>query len=172
MTKRQRHLRIMAVTAAAAFSLLTTACSGEQAGGGKEGEDSKGRTVVSEEGNKADQAFEYRKCLREQGLDVPEPKPGEGGQGMSIGGDGMSKEKVEKAIKACAGKGGAGGAREITQAEKDKALKFARCMRENGFDMPDPNFGGGGAVAGMPMPEGAEREKFDKANKACEGVSS
>ncbi|MFE3597977.1 hypothetical protein [Streptomyces sp. NPDC059142] len=169
MTNRQRHLRIMAATAAAAFSLLLTAgCSGEQADGGGNGKE---KSTVSEEGNKADQALEHRKCLREQGLDVPEPKSGENAEGLAIGGDGMSQEKMEKALKACAGKGGAGGLQEMTQAEKDKLLAFARCMRENGYDMPDPEFDGG-VTGARPVPQGAEKEKFDKANKACESVSS
>ncbi|XUM02262.1 hypothetical protein ACQ86F_01105 [Streptomyces venezuelae ATCC 10712] len=102
---------------------------------------------------------------------MPEPKPGESGVGLTIGGDGMSKEKMEKAFKACASKaGGAGFGKEPTQADKDKALAYARCMRENGFNMPDPKFDGGAQQA-MPIPQGAQKEKFDKAAKACEGAA-
>ncbi|MFF7181975.1 hypothetical protein [Streptomyces sp. NPDC008121] len=163
----RRNITLAAATGLAALSLLTTACTadgGDKAGGGSE--------TVSDEGKKADQALEHRKCLREQGLDVPEPKPGEEGVGLTIGGDGMSKEKMEKAFKACRDKGGAGMGKELTQADKDKMIKYAQCMRKNGVDMPDPTFGGGGAMAeARPMPQGAEKEKFDKANKACESVS-
>ncbi|MFC9427426.1 hypothetical protein [Streptomyces sp. NPDC056987] len=164
--QRQRHLRIMAATAVAAFSLLTTACSGEKADAGGNGT---GKSAVSEEANKADQALEHRKCLREQGLKVSEPKAGEGGEGIAIGGEGISREQAEKAIKACAGVGGAGGPKELTQAEKDKALKFAKCMRDNGYDMPDPKFDGS-MTAARPIPQGAEKKKFDEANKACASV--
>ena len=168
MTTRRttrRNISLAAVTSlAAALSLLATGCSAEKPD--KPGTDKS----VSEEGKKADQAFEHRKCLREQGLDVPEPKPGEKGVGLTIGGDGMSKEKMEKAFKACRGKGGAGMGAAPSQADKDKALAYAKCMRENGFNMPDPKFEGGGTQA-MPIPQGAEKEKFDKANKACEGVT-
>ncbi|MET9436174.1 hypothetical protein [Streptomyces sp. NPDC006551] len=161
MTTR-RKFELAAATGLAALSLLlTTACSGEKPEA----------TGVSGEGKKADQALEHRKCLREQGLDVPEPKPGEEGVGLTIGGDGMSKEKMEKAFKACRDKGGAGMGKELTQADKDKMVEYARCMRENGVDMPDPKFEGGGVTAARPMPQGAEREKFEKANKACESVS-
>lgn len=149
---------------ATAFALLTAACSGSAGSGGKD-------SGASEEGKKADQAFEHRKCLRENGLDVPEPKPGENGAGITIGGDGMSKEKMEAAFKACQGKaGGAGFGKEPTQADKDKALAYARCMRENGFNMPDPKFDGGAQKA-VPIPKGAEMQKFEKAAKACEGVA-
>ncbi|MBT2440882.1 hypothetical protein J7E93_12320 [Streptomyces sp. ISL-36] len=167
-TRRDRKtLKLVAAASFAAFSLLTTAaCTG--GGGGDKGSES-----VSEEGKKADQALKHRKCLREHGLDVPEPKPGEEGVGLTIGGDGVSKEKMEKAFKACRDKGGGSMGKELTQADKDKMIKYARCMRTNGFDMPDPTFGdGGGSVsAARPMPQGAERQKFEKANKACESVS-
>ncbi|MER7519353.1 hypothetical protein [Streptomyces sp. NPDC126499] len=165
MTTRRITRAAAAASLAAALSLLATACSDSGTGSS-----AAGPSGGSEEGKKADQAFEHRKCLREQGLDVPEPKPGENGTGLTISGDGMSKEKMEKAFKACQSKaGGSGFGQELTQADKDKALAYARCMRENGFNMPDPKFEGGGQQA-MPIPKGAEKEKFDKAAKACEGV--
>ncbi|MFF8836208.1 hypothetical protein [Streptomyces sp. NPDC015130] len=158
-------LQLAAAAALAALCLLTTACTAD-GGGAKDGGEG-----VSDEVEQADQALEHRKCLREQGLDVPEPKPGEQGVGLTIGGDGMSKEKMEKAFKACQGKGGAGLGKEPTQAEKDKMIKYAQCMRKNGFDMPDPEFGGGGMTAARPVPQGAEAKKFEKADKACAGVA-
>ncbi|MEU0402933.1 hypothetical protein ABZ318_22350 [Streptomyces sp. NPDC006197] len=163
MTIRRIIRTAAAPSLAAALALFATACSGSAAGG----DDGN----ANGEGKKADQAFEHRKCLREQGLDVPEPKPGENGVGLTISGDGMSKEKMEKAFKACASKaGGAGFGKEPTQADKDKALAYAKCMRENGFNMPDPKFDGGAQQA-MPMPQGAQKEKFEKAAKACEGAA-
>ena len=168
MTTRRtvRHISrgAAAVFSAAALTLFATACSGEGTDSAKDG-------GTSQEGKKADQEFEHRKCLREHGLDVPEPKPGEKGVGLTIGGDGVSKEKMEEAFKACRSMAGdgAGVGREMTQADKDKALAYARCMRENGFSMPDPKFDGG-ALQAMPVPKGAEQQKFEKAAKACEGV--
>lgn len=164
MTIRRIIRTAAAPCLAAALALLATACSGSDTGAKDSGS-------ASEEGKKADQAFEHRKCLREQGLDVPEPKPGEEGVGLTIGGDGMSKEKMEKAFKACADKaGGSGFGKEPTQADKDRALAYAKCMRENGFNMPDPKFDGSAQQA-LPIPQGAEKQKFEKAMKACEGVA-
>ncbi|SED93224.1 hypothetical protein [Streptomyces sp. TLI_105] len=164
MTIRRIIRAAAAPSLAAALALFTTACSGSASDGKADGS-------VSEDGKKADQAFEHRKCLREHGLDVPEPKPGEKGTGLTIGGDSMSKEKMEKAFKACASKaGGAGFGKEPTQADKDKALAYAKCMRENGFDMPDPKFDGGAQQA-LPIPQGAQKQKFEKAAEACEGVA-
>ncbi|MER5889972.1 hypothetical protein ABT160_39620 [Streptomyces sp. NPDC001941] len=160
MTTTQRHLRTVSAIALGALALLTTGCGQD---GGAKGDD-----TANDAGKKSDQAFERRKCLRDQGLKVPEPKPGEDERGMSIDSGSLSKEQMEKALKSCAEKtGGAGAAQGPTQADKDKMLKYAQCMRKNGFNMPDPKFEGGGMSSAQRVPEGAEKAKFDKANKAC-----
>ncbi|MFI0109033.1 hypothetical protein ACH4NW_11900 [Streptomyces globisporus] len=147
----------------AALALTATACSGD--GGGTKG----GGSASDSKKTKEDQALEHRKCLREQGLDIPEPKPGENGMGVTIDGGSMGKEKMEKAFKACEDKAVGGGPKEMTQAEKDKAVAYARCMRQNGFDMPDPKFDGG-AMQAAPALKSKDMKKFEKANKACESA--
>ncbi|WP_097982358.1 hypothetical protein [Streptomyces sp. f150] len=148
---------------AATLALTATACSGD--GGGTKDGGSASDSKKTEE----DQALEHRKCLREQGLDIPEPKPGENGMGVTIDGGSMGKEKMEKAFKACEDKAVGGGPKELTQAEKDKAVAYARCMRQNGFDMPDPKFDGG-AMQAAPALKSKDMKKFEKANKACESA--
>ncbi|MFI5478206.1 hypothetical protein ACIBAB_03710 [Streptomyces rubiginosohelvolus] len=148
---------------AAALALTATACSGD-GGGTKDG-----GSASDSKKTKEDQALEHRKCLREQGLDIPEPKPGENGMGVTIDGGSMGKEKMEKAFKACEDKAVGGGPKELTQAEKDKMVAYARCMRQNGFDMPDPKFDGG-AMQAAPALKSKDMKKFEKANKACESA--
>ncbi|MET8882722.1 hypothetical protein [Streptomyces rubiginosohelvolus] len=148
---------------AAALALTATACSGD-GGGTKDG-----GSASDSKKTKEDQALEHRKCLREQGLDIPEPKPGENGMGVTIDGGSMGKEKMEKAFKACEDKAVGGGPKELTQAEKDKMVAYARCMRQNGFDMPDPEFDGG-AMKAAPALKPKDMKKFEKANKACESA--
>ncbi|MFC7647395.1 hypothetical protein ACFQX6_47920 [Streptosporangium lutulentum] len=46
----------------------------------------------------------------------------------------------------------------------DEMVKFARCMREQGIDMPDPEPGGG---IRLTMPKGGE-QKMRAAQEACE----
>ncbi|MFF2535498.1 hypothetical protein [Streptomyces cyaneofuscatus] len=162
LTARRRSLAAACLLAATVV-LSATACSGD-GGGTKSGGSSSGSKKTEE-----DQALEHRKCLREQGLDIPEPKPGENGMGVTIDGGSKSQKEMEKAFKACQDKAVGGGPKELTQAEKDKMVAFARCMRKNGFDMPDPKFDGGMAQA-MPALKGSEMKKFEKANKACESV--
>ncbi|MEU9672052.1 hypothetical protein AB0D92_00740 [Streptomyces parvus] len=148
---------------AAALTLTATACSGD-GGGTKDGGSASGG-----EKTKEDQALEHRTCLREQGLDIPEPKPGQDGMGLTVDGGSMSKEKMEKAFKACEDKAVGGGPKELSQAEKDKMVAYARCMRQNGFDMPDPKFDGG-AMQAAPALKSKDMKKFEKANKACESA--
>ncbi len=148
---------------AAALALTATACSGD-GGGTKDG-----GSASDSKKTKEDQALEHRTCLREQGLDIPEPKPGENGMGVTIDGGSMGKEKMEKAFKACEDKAVGGGPKELTQAEKDKMVAYARCMRQNGFDMPDPKFDGG-AMQAAPALKQKDMKKFEKANKACESA--
>jgi hypothetical protein len=89
--------------------------------------------------------------MRENGVDMPDPKVTTGTDGgVSIdqqGGAPVSKDKMEAANKVCqhfmaaAGPGGPGG--HISAEDLDKLLQFAKCMREHGIDMPDPNGDGG-----------------------------
>ncbi|MGW7270387.1 hypothetical protein ACWGH5_07710 [Streptomyces sp. NPDC054864] len=145
----------------AALALFAGACS---SGGGDSSQDK----ADGGKGKQADAAFKERECLRKHGLKVPEPKAGEDTRGITIGGD-LSKEKMEAAMKACMGKDGGMSGGGPTQADKDKMLKYAQCMRKNGFNMPDPKFEGG-AMEAQKVPKGAEAKKMEKAAKACKDI--
>ncbi|MFI6725256.1 hypothetical protein [Streptomyces atratus] len=166
-TSRAQSRGVAACLIAVAVALSATACSGDGGGSGS-GTKSAGSASDTKKTDE-DQALEHRKCLREQGLDVPEPKPGENSHGITVDGGGKSQKEMEKAFKACQDKAVGGGPKELTQAEKDKAVAFARCMRKNGFDMPDPKFDGGGMQA-APAMKPKDMKKFEKANAACESV--
>ncbi|QIB45144.1 hypothetical protein [Streptomyces aureoverticillatus] len=162
-TRTRTHTRSAGLAAAAAaLALFGTACSGGDDGGDGGKKDTGGKE------NAADKAFKERECLRKHGLKVPEPKSGQDGNGLTIGGD-LSKEKMQKALKECTGKGPGSAGGGISQADKDKMLKYAQCMRKNGYNMPDPKFEEGMAQA-MPAPKGAEMKKMEKAAKACKGI--
>lgn len=161
MRTRTRSTAI--ATGFAALALFAGACS---SGGGDSSNQDK---ADGGKGKQADAAFKERECLRKHGLKVPEPKSGEDTRGITIGGD-MSKEKMEAAMKACnSGKGGGAGGGSVSQADKDKMLKYAQCMRKNGYNMPDPKFDGG-AMEAQKMPKGAEAKKMEKAAEACKDI--
>ncbi|MCP3759597.1 hypothetical protein [Streptomyces sp. TBY4] len=149
------------------LTLFVTACTGGVGGSDKK-EDGSSQSGGSSSGGSgggtdADNALKLRKCLRDNGVDAPDPKPGEDPRGMTLGA-GADQEALKKAMEKC-GMSAPGGGGEIPQAEKDKALKQAKCMRDNGFDMPDPEFNGN-ARSGFSIPDGVDKDKFmDQLNK-------
>ena len=119
-------------------------------------------------------ALKFAKCMREHGVDMPDPKPGEGGR-IELGGPGMGPEdqpKMEAAQKACQNILESVRPPEMSaeqeQKFKNQALKFARCMREHGINMPDPQFEGGGRMT-QRMEDGIDprSERFRDAQEAC-----
>ncbi|MFE4329843.1 hypothetical protein ACFRQM_10360 [Streptomyces sp. NPDC056831] len=167
-TTRSQSRGVAAACLIAAVVLSATACSGDGGGNGNGNGTKSGGSASDTKKTDEDQALEHRKCLREQGLNVAEPKPGDDVRAMTIDGGGKSKQEMEKAFKACQDKAVGGGVKKMTQADKDKMLAFARCMRKNGIDMPDPKFDGGMAQA--PAMQQKDMKKFEKANAACESA--
>jgi hypothetical protein len=118
-------------------------------------------------------ALKFAKCMREHGVDMPDPQPGEGGR-ITLGGPGTGPQdqaKMETAQKACQKfleKVQPPEMSEEQQKFKEQALKFARCMREHGIDMPDPQFQGGGRMT-QRMEEGIDprSQRFRDAQEAC-----
>lgn len=113
----------------------------------------------------ADNAVKMRQCLRENGIDVPDPEPGQDPRGMTIGGD-ADPQKMQEAMKKCGMSTGTGAGKEPTQEEKDKELEWIRCMRENGVALKDPEYNGGMKSA-TEIPKGQEKA-FEEAVKKCE----
>jgi hypothetical protein len=99
--------------------------------------------------NPTDQAVKFAQCMRQHGVNMPDPKPGAGGRfGLQVevkGGAG--KQKLDTASQACRKLLPNGGRPNLTPAQqakfRDAALKFAQCMRAHGVQVPDPGQGGG-----------------------------
>jgi len=56
----------------------------------------------------------------------------------------------------------------MSASDKKALLEFAQCMRDHGVDMPDPQFSGGGAKVTMREEKGADPQKAQDAQKACQ----
>ena len=115
-----------------------------------------------------DRMRDFTKCMRDHGVDMPDPKPAGDGKGgtIAIQGEGADKEKIDNAQNACKHFLPNGGEMKPMSAEElDKARKEAKCMRDHGIDMPDPDPSGKGAmrIGGM----GDDPKKFEAAAKAC-----
>jgi hypothetical protein len=99
----------------------------------------------SEEGDpgaeKEEAPIAFARCMREEGIDAPDPPPAERGFGFVQPGPGDDEAKFDAARKKC---------QEEVEANfeflsEDQALLFdnlvlfARCMRGKGIDFPDPD---------------------------------
>ena len=125
---------------------------------------------------------EFAACMREHGIDVPDPEDGEGGFviGGAVPGDGGSvgealgpdAEAFDEANKACGTiLEDAFGEFELTpetEAEgRDQQLAFAQCMRDNGVeDWPDPS--GDGPIA-IELGPDVDPETLNTATDTCAG---
>jgi hypothetical protein len=126
-----------------------------------------------------DAALAFAQCMREHGVDMPDPQVGSNGEmSFSIGaGPGkLDRSKLQEAQEACQDlmPTGLGKPGDIPQEQRDAMLAFAQCMREHGIDMPDPQFETGGMVMiGGPDEDGAgpkfdpRSEEFHAAEEAC-----
>jgi hypothetical protein len=119
--------------------------------------------------------LKFAHCMREQGIDFPDPQTGKGGSGFQkLGGD-STPEQIKTAEKACAKYRNALRPPDLSpeqqQEFKRAALANARCMREHGIDMPDPQFGAGGQAT-IRMRAGIKPDdpRFKAAQKACEST--
>ncbi|MFB9678909.1 hypothetical protein [Streptosporangium vulgare] len=138
---RGRTLSVMAL----ALTAILAAC-----GSGDGGSDV---ASVSGTGNQAaasakpsedpyERGLKFAQCMRENGVDVPDPEPGKGIM-MKFDGS-VPQEKVEAAQQACKQyapmMGGQGGRVDPKRAEALR--KVAQCMRDNGVESyPDPEGG-------------------------------
>lgn len=123
----------------------------------------------------------FARCMREHGIDMPDPQA-QGGGGVVIAGtfEEIDGEKMAAADAECKHFLEAAGANfqppsgEELEKMKTEMLAFAKCMREHGFDMPDPQIGDGGMISitvGGPGDGGGaapvDQEAFSEANKEC-----
>jgi hypothetical protein len=175
----RRRTRTALAALPLAFALALAGC-GADGGGDDEvasaGGDEKGgggQEPVAEDLD--EQMLQFARCLRGNGVDVPDPKPG---QGVDLNMDGQDEAVVKKAMEACRRYDPATTSKDdpISKELEEKLRGYARCMRTNGVaDFPDPVPGGGlqvdGAIERDPDYDGAARA-CKKLMPAGEGESS
>ncbi|MET7396372.1 hypothetical protein ABZS66_23115 [Dactylosporangium sp. NPDC005572] len=125
----RRHL--YAATALLALALTMAGC----------GEEEKPTPQASASADPNAKALKFAQCMRENGVNVPDPEPGKGVM-MKFDGS-VSQEQVQKAMEACRewapqGMNGGGGGGDPQQEAKMR--KYSQCMRANGVEaFPDPD---------------------------------
>ena len=116
-----------------------------------------------------DRQREFAKCMRENGVEMPDPEPGQGGIRIQRK-PGDDPGKTEAAMEKCRTflpNGGEGMKLDAEQIEQVRQM--AKCMRENGVpNFPDPNADGTinfNAGSGF----NPEDPKFKAAMEKCRG---
>lgn len=117
---------------------------------------------------------EAQACLEEQGVELPEMgaggppegapsgEPPQGGPPEGFeGGEEMQKAFEECGIEAPQG-GGPGGSPTDSPEFEESIEDYVACVRENGYDLPDPNLSGEG-----PVFDESEVDQTDPAFKAA-----
>jgi hypothetical protein len=110
-------------------------------------------------------AIEFASCMRDEGVDMPDPEFDEDGgvmfqQGIASGDDGPSlsdRQAMDDAFEACGHimeNAGIGPGDGPDRAEmEDQVLEFTQCMRDEGVEMDDPDFDA--PVGDLPAPSEA-----------------
>jgi len=147
-------------------ALAVSAC-GDEAGAG-------GDTAADRDKETLDAGIKFARCMREHGIDMPDPQPGQRGLRLMQKGD-APPQTLREADEACRKYLEDVAPPEMSEAQKkefqEAALAHARCMREHGIDFPDPTFDeNGGAQVRIRRGSGIDPEsaKFQTAQKACE----
>jgi hypothetical protein len=141
---------LLLLAVAAALALGACGSSGN--------DDNKAGGGASDQDKAFDGALKFAKCMREHGLDVPDPeRVGSGGIRQKMSGKGTGKgpddPKTQAALKDCEHfqKRGGGEAPSPAQQAKmqDAFVAYAKCMRSKGVAMEDPKVDGGRVQLGI-----------------------
>jgi hypothetical protein len=138
------------------YPLILAAVAGALALGGC-GSANNGNGGAASAGSGKDAAFEgalkFSQCMRQHGVDMPDPKRDSNGGISLIGPPGgkrtkLGDPKLKAAQSACQKYMNIGGGPPMDPAQQarlqDAFVAYAGCMRGKGIDMPDPKVGSHG----------------------------
>ena len=160
-------MRTITATLTAALATLAVAACGS-------GGDDAATQPSSTQDKAFDGALKFARCMRGEGLGFPDPQKGGGGL-VKVGGPRQNPDdpRTRAAADKC-GKhlqqGGGDAPDPAQQATfQDAFVKYARCMRAAGVNVPDPKPGAGGLVlrAGDPDAPNPQSPKFKAADRTC-----
>ncbi len=175
----------LCVAVLAAVALLGAACGGTTARGEGVASVDEGKGAAPKASQQDDKQrakdpekamLDFARCMRDHGVDMPDPKPGQDGMTRFEGPSGgdeplLDESKFMEADKACRHLMGDAGPPQLSPEDQkqvqDAMLAFARCMRGHGVEMPDPQPGGGGIVAEVGEGADPRSPEFQAAEKDC-----
>ena len=114
----------------------------------------------------------YAQCMREHGVNMPDPQFGENGVRQRV--EGGSPEKMRAAESACKKYQKDIKPPDLSPEQREEmkkaALANAKCLRAHGIDAPDPVFNDDGSVEmriGGPGRKRPDEDTMRKAQEAC-----
>lgn len=162
-----RLARMLAATVATGCLLAAAACGGSQGDDGTlpSAGGSTASSAADEEPIDPDEAMlRFTECMREQGIDMGDP---DDNGALIIGPGDNDPEQMEAAEKVCGRYLEAAmpddTAMQIPEEDKQKMLDLAACMRDRGYDFPDPTFDGGQVSQEL----GENTPAFQKDHEEC-----
>lgn len=177
---------LLATIALLALVVLPAACTGSPASSGVAtlvDPSASASAAPSASVDPEEAMLAFTTCMRNHGVDIKMGTSGSGGAGpVTIQGKPGDEAKMDAAQTACAPllpKGGINAAGGTPDPEfQDKLLAYAKCMRDNGIDFPDPQFssdGSGGTRVQIGSKEDSpkfdpESKTFKDAQAACESL--
>ncbi|MGW4474863.1 hypothetical protein ACWENQ_34785 [Nonomuraea sp. NPDC004354] len=158
----RRHLLVAALPLLLAAACGSTPSTTAQVAGVGESATAAARPSASATMDRNTAQLKFAQCMRENGVDMPDP---DGSGGVRIQAKKGEQAKTEAAMKACKQylDQAAGERKAMDPAQRDQMLKFAQCMRENGVRMEDPSADGMVRITGA---EGGE-QAMKVAQEAC-----
>jgi hypothetical protein len=162
--KRSRARLLLAGLVSVALTAALAACGGD------------GSDSTDTEANSQDAFTNFAECMRENGVDIPDPQPGQ--SGFALGADAAGNiDPNDPAVQAAREKclpelRGAipEGERPDSSEVEDDLLAYARCMRDHGIDFPDPQVSESAGATEILAPEGVDTNSpaFESASEACQ----
>ncbi|SRR6266498_1032354 len=172
--RRWRRPRLAAFAGTLALTLAVAACGGGGKSNGVASLGGSGQPTSTTSANSSKDfkqaALAFAKCMRQHGIDMPDPQVS-GNAIMQKGPTGVKPDdpKFKAAQQACNKLLPNGGQpSKPNPQEQQQMLKFARCMRQHGIDMPDPGPNGGIEINGGPSTVKPDDPKFKAAQQACQ----
>lgn len=113
--------------------------------------------------------LEFARCMRENGVEMPDPGPdNEGGVRFRFG-EGTDPKKAEAALEKCRQHLPNGGERpQLSPEQQEKLREYAKCMRDNGVTgFPDPSADGGIRIDRNALKINPDDPTFKAAQEKC-----
>jgi hypothetical protein len=114
--------------------------------------------------NAGDKAVKFAQCMRQHG--VPMADPTDGQIRIQATGGPQDASKLDAATKACQQYAPQNAAGSQSQQDRDHQLKLAQCLRQKGFNVPDPQPGQGLRITSTGGP--VKGNDLNTAMQACQ----